>query len=134
VMVVCYRDSGINKAKFFVDGIALGGANARASNYSTLSTGNDSLETRIGHQQDYATYFTGSIADVMVWNRGLGASAARLLSRKDPMIGGLIEPIGSKIYPYVSEYTEAAGGKVNLIGPGLIGQSPLINRSPLLSW
>jgi len=33
------------------------------------------------------------------------------------------------------EYTEAAaGGKVNLIGPGLIGQSPLINRSPLLSW
>jgi hypothetical protein len=110
VMVVCYRDGGINKAKFFVDGVDLGGANGRASDYSTLSTGTDTLESRIGHVQDYAMYYNGSIADVMVWNRGLGASAARLLSRKDPMIGGLIEPIGSKIYPYVSEYTEAAAG------------------------
>jgi len=120
VMVVCYREGGINKAKFFVDGADLGGANGRASDYYTLSSGNDTFDSRIGHLLDYAIYYTGSIADVMVWNRGLGASAARLLSRKDPMIGGLIEPIGSRIYPYVSEYAPDSDPEGSLIGGKLI--------------
>jgi len=114
VMVVCYRDGGINKVKFFVDGVDLGGANGRASDYSTLSSGNDTFDSRIGHIHEYSVYYAGSIADVMVWNRGLGASDAWLLSRKDPMIGGLIEPIGSRIYPY-AEYAEAAAAKSQVI-------------------
>ena len=131
VMVVCYRDSGINKAKFFVDGVDLGGANGRASDYSTLSTGNDTFDTRIGHLQDYSVYYTGSIADVIVWNRGLGASAAWLLSRKDPMVGGLIEPIGGIAYPYapdqIASYTLIAGtGSFSLSGQGAALQASRI--------
>lgn len=117
VVVNGYRSSGANVGQIIVDGIDVTATNVRRT---PLSTGNCSYPLLLGARNSSSpTYpMDGQLCDVMIRNLPYTLNEATLLSSRDPMIGGLIEPIQSKIYPYFESAPPAARPAVQAIWIG----------------
>ena len=118
VIVNGYRAGTTNVGQIVVDGVDVTASNLGRTK---LSTGNCSYPLLIGARNGSSpTYpMDGQLCDVMIRDRPYTLIEARFLSSRDPMMGGLIEPIGSKIYPYVTDQVialECLSGNWNLAG------------------
>ena len=119
VAVNGYRAAGVNVGQIIVDGVDVTASNLGRT---PLSTADCTYPLLLGARNSSTpTYLMdGQLCDVMIRDRPYSLNEAKFLSNRDPMIGGLIEPIGSRIYPYVSEYAPDSDPEGSLIGGKLI--------------